>query len=76
MRRDRNKIINRVEGGTREEAGEHLNVDVEVWLPRTLRNVLESHQRNLVDSDMSGAESPLLTMRIYGLILHFLVILQ
>ena len=33
MRRDRNKIINRAEGGTREEAGEHLNVDVEVRLP-------------------------------------------
>ena len=33
MRRDRNKIINRVGKGEREQAGEDLNVDVEVWLP-------------------------------------------
>ena len=34
--------------------------------------MLESHQSDLVDGDMAGAESPFLVVRIYRLVLHFL----
>ena len=38
--------------------------------------MLECHQGNLLDGDVTGAESPLLVLRICGFIFHFLARVQ